>query len=217
MKTVFGVIGLGRFGFHVAKTLAEGGAEVIAIDSDPERVRAVSEFVTRSYVADALDEKALEEAGLFNVDVAVLSIGQRVEASILVAVLLINRGVREIVAKAVNPLHGEVLKRIGVKRVIYPEKEVAQRLARSLLIRGVLAEIPFAEGYSIFEVEAPSWVKGKTLGELDLRRKLGVNVLAIKRGDRILVNPSAQESISEGDLILVLSSEEDLKRFLKGR
>ena len=107
----------------------------------------MSDLVTRAYIADALDEKALEEAGVFNADTVVVSIGENVEASILVAVLLINRGVKDIVAKAVNPLHGEVLKRIGVPRVVYPEREVAVRIAKSLLIEGMVDELPVAGSY----------------------------------------------------------------------
>ncbi len=215
MSGVFGVIGLGRFGFHVAKTLAEGGAEVIAIDRDEDRVRRISDFVTHAYIADALEEKALEESGILTADTVVVSIGVNVEASILVTVLLMNRGVRDIVAKAINPLHGEVLKRLGVRRVVYPEMEMAVKLARSLLITGVLEEIPFAPGYSIFELRAPKVLVGKTLGETDLRRRYGVNVLVIKRGDRLIVNPSAEERIHADDVLLVLGSEEritDLSR-----
>ncbi len=212
MKRIFGVIGLGRFGFHVAKTLAEGGAEVIAVDRDEEKVKKAGEFITRAYIGDALDEKALEEAGIFNADTVVLSIGENVEASILVAVLLIERGVRDIVAKAVNPLHGEVLRRLGVRRVVFPEMEMAVRVAKSLLITGMIEEIPFAPGHSIYEIEAPRRIAGKTLRELDLRNRYGINVLAIKREGKVIPNPSADDRINAGDVLLVLGSEESIHR-----
>ncbi len=215
MKRVFGVIGLGRFGFHVAKTLAEAGAEVIAIDRDEDRVRRIGDLVTHAYIADALEEKALEESGVLTADTVIVSIGVNVEASILVTVLLMNRGVKDIVAKAINPLHGEVLRRLGVRRVVYPEMEMAVKLARSLLITGMVEEIPFAPGYSIFEIKAPGSIVGKTLREVDLRRKYGVNVLVIKRGNRLIVNPPADERIDAEDLLLILGSEEkvtDLSR-----
>jgi trk system potassium uptake protein TrkA len=212
MRKVFGVIGLGRFGFHVARTLAEGGAEVIAVDKNEEKVRQVSEFVTRAYIADALDEKALEEAGMFNADTVVISIGENVEASILVAVLLIGRGVRDIVAKAVNPLHGEVLRRVGVPRVVYPEREMAVRLARSLLITGIIEEVPLAPGLNLYEIEAPPKITGKTLRDLDLRNRYGINVIAIKRKGRVIPNPSADDRIERGDVILLLGSDEALHR-----
>jgi len=212
VKKVFGVIGLGRFGFHVAKTLAESGAEVIAIDKDADRVRQISELVTHAYMADALDEKALEESGIFTADTVIVSIGVNIEASILVTVLLMNRGVKEVVAKAINPLHGEVLRRLGVKRVVYPEMEMAVKLARSLLITGMLEEIPFAPGYSIFEIKASPKLINKTLKELDLRNRYGINVLALKRGDEVIVNPSAKDVILHGDVLLVLGSEESVQK-----
>ncbi len=208
MKKVFGVIGLGRFGYHVAKTLAESGAEVIAVDKDPDKVRRVSDLVTHAYIADALDEKALEESGIFTADTVVISIGVNIEASILVTVILLGKGIKDIVAKAINPLHGEVLRRLGVKRVVYPEMEMGVKLARSLLIGGMLEEIPFAPGYSIFEIRAPDKITGKTLKDLDLRKKYGITVLAIKRGDDVIVNPSAKDRVQEGDVLLVLGSEE---------
>ncbi|WP_457601345.1 potassium channel family protein [Hydrogenivirga sp.] len=212
MKRSFGVIGLGRFGYHVVKTLTEADAEVIAIDRDPDKVKQVSDMVTHAYIADALDEKALEESGIFTVDTVVISIGQNVEASILVTVLLLNKGVREVVAKAINPLHGEVLRRLGVSRVVYPEMEMAVKLARSLLITGMMAEIPFAKGYSIFEIRVPESLIGRTLKELDLRNRYGVNVLAIKRREEVIVNPSAKDQLMEGDILLVLGSEDKIMK-----
>jgi trk system potassium uptake protein TrkA len=120
--------------------------------------------------------------------------------------------VKEVIAKAINPLHGEVLKRLGVKRVVYPEMEMAVKLARSLLITGMLEEIPFAPGYSIFEIRAPRKLVNKSLKDLDLRNKYGINVLALKRGDRVVVNPSAKDVIREGDVLLVLGNEESIQR-----
>ena len=210
MRKVFGVIGLGKFGYHVAKTLAEAGAEVIAVDKDPDKVKKISDLVTHAYIADALDEKALEESGIFTADTVVISIGVNIEASILVAVILLGRGVREIVAKAINPLHGEVLRRLGVSRVVYPEMEMGIKLGRSLLIGGMLEEIPFAPGYSIFEIKAPQKITGRTLKELDLRKRYGITVLAIKRGEEVIVNPSARDEIREGDVLLILGSEEKI-------
>ncbi len=212
MRKTFGVIGLGRFGFHVAKTLAEAGMEVIAIDKDRDKVRRISDLVTYAYVADALDEKALEESGILTADTVVISVGQNVEASILVAVLLVSRGVKEVVAKAINPLHGEVLRRLGVHRVVYPEREMAIKLARSLMLTGVFQEVSFAPGYSIFELEAPQRLVGKTLKETDLRNKFRISVLAIKRKGSVIVNPGANDRIEQGDVLLILASEDSIHR-----
>jgi trk system potassium uptake protein TrkA len=206
----FGVIGLGRFGYHVARTLAQGGAEVIACDVDEEKVREVSEYVSLAYVLDATDAKALKESGIANVDTAVVSIGENIEASILIVVQLKELGVKEVVAKAVNPLHGKVLEKLGVDRVVYPEKEMAIRVAHSLLVGEFIEEIPIGEKHSLFELKAFDFMLGKTLRELDVRRRFGVSVLAIKRGENLIVNPMGDEKILPGDILVVLGTTEQL-------
>ena len=206
----FGVIGLGRFGYHVARTLVRGGAEVIACDVDEEKVREISEYVSLAYVLDATDAKALKESGIANVDVAVVSIGKNIEASILIVVQLKELGVKEIVAKAVNPLHGKVLEKLGVDRVVYPEKEMAIRVAHSLLAGEFIEEIPIGEKHSLFELKAFDFMLGKTLRELDVRNRFGVSVLAIKRGENLIVNPMGDEKILPGDILVVLGTTEQL-------
>jgi len=206
----FGVIGLGRFGYHVARTLAQGGAEVIACDVDEEKVREVSEYVSLAYVLDATDAKALKESGIANVDTAVVSIGENIEASILIVVQLKELGVKEVVAKAVNPLHGKVLEKLGVDRVVYPEKEMAIRVAHSLLAGEFIEEIPIGEKHSLFELKAFDFMLGKTLRELDVRRRFGVSVLAIKRGENLIVNPVGDEKVLPGDILVVLGTTEQL-------
>jgi trk system potassium uptake protein TrkA len=206
----FGVIGLGRFGYHVARTLAQGGVEVIACDVDEEKVREISEYVSLAYVLDATDAKALKESGIANVDVAVVSVGENIEASILIVVQLKELGVKEVVAKAITPLHGKVLEKLGVDRVVYPEKEMAIRVAHSLLVGEFIEEIPIGEKHSLFELKAFDFMLGKTLGELDVRRRFGVSVLAIKRGENLIVNPTGDEKILPGDILLVLGTTEQL-------
>ena len=207
---IFGVIGLGTFGYHVARTLTQGGAEVIACDVDVEKVREISEYVSLAYVLDAMDAKALKESGIANVDVAVVSVGENIEASILIVVQLKELGVKEIVAKAVNPLHGKVLEKLGVDRVVYPEKEMAIRVAHSLLAGEFIEEIPIGEKHSLFELKAFDFMLGKTLKELDVRRRFGVSVLAIKRGENLIVNPMGDEKILPGDILVVLGTTEQL-------
>jgi trk system potassium uptake protein TrkA len=206
----FGVIGLGRFGYHVARTLAQGGAEVIACDVDEEKVREISEYVSLAYVLDATDAKALKESGIANVDTAVVSIGENIEASILIVVQLKELGVKEVVAKAITPLHGKVLEKLGVDRVVYPEKEMAIRVAHSLLVGEFIEEIPIGEKHSLFELKAFDFMLGKTLRELDIRRRFGVSVLAIKRGENLIVNPVGDEKVLPGDILLVLGTTEQL-------
>lgn len=210
MRKLFGVVGLGRFGFNVAKTLAEGGAEVIACDIDEEKVKQISELVHKAYILDATDERALKESGIANADTVIVSIGENIEASILVVVQLMELGVKEIIAKAVNPLHGRILERLGVSRVIHPERDMAIRLAHSLLVGGFIEEIPIADNYSIFEMKPPYRLHFKSLKELDLRRKYDITVLAIKRGEKFIVNPSAEEKIYPDDILVVLGSREKI-------
>jgi len=209
---IFGVIGLGRFGYHVAKTLAQGGAEVIACDSDEEKVRQIADLVSMAFVLDATDEKALKESGIVNADTVVVSIGENIEASILIVVQLKELGVKEVIAKAANPMHGKILERLGVDRIIYPERDMAIRLAHSLLMGQFIEEIPIGDQFSIFEIKAFEALFGKTLRELDLRRRFGVSVLAIKRQDSMLVNPSGEEKILEGDILVVLGTTEQLAK-----
>jgi len=209
---IFGVIGLGRFGYYVAKTLAQGGAEVIACDSDEEKVRQIADLVSMAFVLDATDEKALKESGIVNADTVVVSIGENIEASILIVVQLKELGVKEVIAKAANPMHGKILERLGVDRVIYPERDMAIRLAHSLLMGQFIEEIPIGDQFSIFEIKAFEALFGKTLRELDLRRRFGVSVLAIKRQDSMLVNPSGEEKILEGDILVVLGTTEQLAK-----
>ncbi len=206
----FGVIGLGTFGYHVARTLTQGGAEVIACDVDEEKVREVSEYVSLAYVLDATDAKALKESGIANVDTAVVSIGNNIEASILIVVQLKELGVKEVVARAVNPLHGKVLEKLGVDRVVYPEKEMAIKVAHSLLVDEFIEEIPIGEKHSLFEIKAFDFMLGKTLRELDIRRRFGVSVLAIKRGENLIINPMGDEKILPGDILVVLGTTEQL-------
>ncbi len=210
MKKTFAVIGLGRFGFHVAKTLAELGAEVIAIDREEENVREISDFVTQTYILDAMDEKAMKEAGISNVDVAIVSIGQNVEANLIVIMVLMDIGITNIIAKAVTPLHGKLLEKMGVTRVVYPERDMAIRVAHSLLIKNVLEEIPLTPKHGIFEIKTPSIFIGKSLKELQIRKSYNLNILAIRRDKDLLINPSGDDLIQENDILLLLGSNEGI-------
>ncbi|GAB6072993.1 TrkA family potassium uptake protein [Venenivibrio stagnispumantis] len=205
-KRIFAVIGLGKFGFHVAKTLAERGMEVIAIDKDEDRVKEVSEFVTQTYILDATDEKALRESGIKAVDVAVVSVGENLEANLMIVMLLNELGIKEIVAKAINPLHGKMLEKLNVSRVIYPEMETAIRVANSLIAKEIIEEIYLTENYSIFEIKVPQFMVGKTLAELDLRKKYDINVLGVKRENSVIINPAGEFMLQDGDILIVLGN-----------
>ena len=220
MKKLFAVIGLGRFGSAVAETLASAGSEVLAIDSDEAKVKSLSDVVTIAVQCEATDEKALREAGVQNVDVAVVSIGENIEASILVVMILKELGVKQIIAKAVNELHGKILKHIGVTRVVYPERDMAQRVAQSLIRPAFLEQIELSPEYSIVEMSAPSFLWDKTIRESNLRAEYGVSIIAIKRQyfvegikkESWNINPSPDDVIKKEDVLVVLGANKDIEK-----
>jgi trk system potassium uptake protein TrkA len=210
----FAVIGLGRFGSATALTLSELGQDVIGIDSSEERVREMSDVLLQAVQLDATDEKALRAAGIHTVDVAIISIGENIESSVLVVMLVKELGVKTIIAKAVTPLHGRILEKLGVSRVVFPEREMAQRLAHSLVVPNVLEYIELSRDFSIVEIPAPEAFVGKSLRELGLRSRYGLTLIALKRQtDRGLVTniaPGADDRIQASDVLALLGSHERL-------
>ena len=211
----FGVIGLGRFGSAMAMTLAELGHEVIGVDGDESRVQQLADVI-HALQLDATDEKALRAAGIQDVDVAVVSIGENIESSLLVVMQLRELGIERIVAKAVTALHGRILEKLGVSRVIFPEREMAIRVAHSLVMPNVIDYIELSRDFSIVEVPAPDLFLGRTLKQLELRPKYGLTLIAIKRrpaatGAEVTnIAPSADEVIQPGDVLSLLGSNERL-------
>lgn len=208
----FAVIGLGRFGSSVARTLARMGHQVIAIDSDEAKVEALMNEVTTAIQADARDEEALKASGIRNVDVAVVAIGENVEANILVTLIVKEMGIKCVVAKALNDLHGKVLAKIGADRVVYPERDMGIRVAHTLASGNVLEHIDLSPEYSIVEIVAPAKAVGKTLGQLDLRAQHGVSVMAIKRNNQIIAAPGANDVVEEGDIMVLVGRNKALER-----
>lgn len=212
MKKQFVIIGCGRFGSSVAKKLYELGAEVMAVDEHEETVQNISDFVTYAVQADATDEKTIKSLGIRNFDVAVVSIGGDIQSSILITLMLKELGVKYVVAKAQNDLHGKVLYRIGADRVVFPEREMGIRVASNLVSDNILEYIELAPDYSIMEIVAlPLWM-GKTLKEIDMRNEYGINVMAIKHGEDIDITISANEVIKEGDVLVVIGHNDNLKK-----
>jgi len=214
MKTYI-VIGLGRFGSSLAKQLCMLGAEVLAMDVRSELVQQVSGDVTHAVVGDAQDKEVLRALGVRNFDGAVIAIGDNLGASVLVTMNLKELGVPYIVCKAHDETHRRVLEKLGVDRVVIPEQEHAQRLARSLHSHNVLDYIELSEDYGILEVPAPkSWI-GKSLRELNVRAKLGVNIIAVENGKNTNVSPPADYEIQEGDIMVVLGDNYALEAVQK--
>lgn len=200
------VIGLGRFGSEVARRLYEQGCEVLAIDSNNELVQQISGDVTHAAVADARDKAALRALGAKEFDCGIVAIGDSLADSVLATMNLKELGVPYLVAKAHDDTHREVLKKLGADRVVIPEKENASRLAKSLASHNVLDYIELSDDYGIIDVPAPeSWTQ-KSLMELNVRAKLGVNILAVKRNGGITVSPSADFRIEKDDIMVILGN-----------
>jgi len=214
----FAVIGLGRFGASVAKALFEKGYQVLAIDVSEHIIQDISDEVTQAVCLDATDEKALRAVGIDNVDVAIVGAGTNLEASILITLNLKEIGIKEIVCKAVSEDHKKVLQKIGATKVIQPEKEMGTRVANSLISSSVIEHIELSNESSIVELIPPKEFIGKSLREMDVRAKFGVNVIAVKRHipsvskkeDEEIVNisPQAEDIIKKGDILVVLGSNE---------
>ncbi|SDH54115.1 trk system potassium uptake protein TrkA [Aneurinibacillus thermoaerophilus] len=209
----YAVIGMGRFGASVAQALYNMGYDVMVIDENEERIQDHINIATHAVQADSTDEQALREVGIRNFDVVVVAIGADIQASILTTLILKEMGVKMIVAKAQNERHGQVLYKVGADRVVFPERDMGLRLAHNLVSPNVLDFVELAEDYSIAEVAAPEKMDGKSLQELDIRAKFGVNVMAIKSGNSFNIAPSASDSIKEGDVLIVIGHNDDLKKF----
>ena len=209
------VVGLGRFGTEVARRLCELGCEVLAIDTSNELVQQVSGDVTQAVVADAQDKEVLRALGVKSFDCAVVAIGGSLTDSVLATMNLKELGVPHVVCKAHDETHRKVLMKLGADRVVIPEQENAARLARSLSSFNVLDYIELSEDYGIIDVAAPaSWV-GKSLRELNVRAKVGVNILAIKHDGAINISPSPDRSIEKEDVLVVLGDTLALKAMQK--
>jgi trk system potassium uptake protein TrkA len=211
-KKQFAVIGLGRFGTSVALTLQQLGHEVLAIDSNEDCVQKISDQVTHVVQADTTDENSLKALGLRNFDVVVVAIGEDVQANVTTTLLLKEMGVPYIISKARNALHGKMLGKIGADRVVYPERDMGQRVAHSLISSNVLDYIELSPRLSLVEVTAPGPIVGRTLQQANLRAIYGVNVVAIKRRDELIVPPLPNETIQKSDVLIVIGSTEGLQK-----
>lgn len=211
-KKQYAVIGLGRFGTSVAKTLYSLGNDVLAVDSDEEKVQNISDNVTHSVQADAADENSLRSLGIKNFDVAVITIGSDIQSSIMATLLVKELGVKYIIAKANDEMHAKVLYKIGADKVVLPERDMGVRIAHNLASANILDYIELSPEYSIAEMTStPEW-HNKTLKEVDMRAKYGINVVAIRRNNHINVAPKADDVIVPGDVIVAIGSYDSLTK-----
>ena len=209
------VVGLGRFGVEAAVRLCELGAEVLAIDTRSDVVQQVSSSVTHAVVADARDKEVLRALGVADFDCAVVAIGDSLTDSVLATMNLLELGVPHLVCKAYDETHSQILRKLGAHQVLIPERDQAARLARSLSSPNVLDFIELSSDYGIIELPAPKSWQGKTLKELNVRAKLGVNIIAVKCGGEINVSPAADYTIGKEDIMVVLGDMIALEKVQK--
>lgn len=211
----FAVIGCGRFGSSVATTLYHMGHEVMAVDSNEELVQSISEDVTHAVVVDVMDEIAVGELGLSNFDIVIVSIGSNVEASIMATIMAKEHGVKRVVAKATSDFQGKILAKVGADKVIYPERDMGVRLAHNLVSTNIIEFIELSPDYGMIEINPPKEWINKTLTELDLHSKHGINVIAVRSGEKININPERDYLLEKDDLLVIVASTSAINKLEK--
>lgn len=210
----FAVIGLGNFGFHVAKALYEDGNEVIAIDAEKNRVQAIDRHSTEAVVLDATDKEALKSLGLEQMDGVLVSTGTNISISVLVCLYLQEIGCKKILAKALDNDHAKILTRVGATEIIHPERDMAFRISRGLSRPNILDFIPLAAEFDLVQVGPPVDFVGKSLKDLNLRARYNVHIIAIKElaPENFILVPPANFVIKENDVLIMLGKSEDIRR-----
>jgi trk system potassium uptake protein TrkA len=204
------VIGLGRFGTAVARELERLGHEVLAIDRSEQPVNDISSDVTHALQLDAADEDALRGAGAGEFNTAIVAISSDAEPSIFATMVLKRLGVRNVIAKAGSVLHGEILARVGADRVVFPEHETGLRLAHSFNVPNVIDYLDVGPSFGIEKIRPPKAFIGKTLAELNLKERLSLTPIALRRGKQVFVNPAREERVAEGDELILIGRDDKL-------
>jgi trk system potassium uptake protein len=204
------VIGLGRFGSALARELERLGHQVLAIDQDERTVNELASDVTHAMQLNAADEDALRSAGASDFRHAIVAVSSDTESSIFATMALKRLGVPNVIAKAGSQLHGEILDRVGADRVVYPERELGQRLAHTFSVPNVIDYLDVAPQFGLEKIRPPASFIGKTLGELDLRTRLGLTPVALRRGDKVFVNPAREQRVEEGDELILIGRDDKL-------
>jgi trk system potassium uptake protein TrkA len=213
MKKQFAVIGLGRFGGSVCRTLVELGHEVLAIDTDESKVSHFANIVTQAVQLDSTDEVALREIGIRNFNHVIVAIGDNIQASILTTLILKDLDLPFITVKAQSDYHEKVLSKIGATKVIHPERDMGVRIAHNLISDNVLDFIELSPDYSLVEIKASEKMIGKSLLQLNIRAKYGCNIMAVKSDNDLNISPRAEDIIQRNDILVVIGSNKDISRF----
>lgn len=221
-ERIFAVFGLGTFGSEVCKTLAEKGGKVIAVDNQAKLIERIKDVVTQAVLIDSTDEEALKTLPLETLDVAVVAIGEDLNASILTTALLKKLGIPLIISRGITDLHSRVLKQVGATEVINLEADEGRRVANRLISPDILDRIPISSNQTLAEIIAPKSIVGKSLKDLDIRKKFNINVISIKRTkteiddlgnpkkQEIVISPSPSETISQNDILVIVGNDKDI-------
>jgi trk system potassium uptake protein TrkA len=208
------VIGLGIFGYHIARTLFESGFEVVAIDKNKDIVQKIRDYCTKAVLADGTDQDIMNEIGVGEDDIAIISFGEDLAAATLITLHLKQMKVKNIIVKAPNEDHKMILEKVGATDVIIPEKDAGKKLAKSLISPNVMDYIPLSEDYMIFEMAPPNSFLGKTLAALQLRNRYNIEVIAIRDviSDNVNMVPQADFVIKDGEVLIVIGKESDIQK-----
>ena len=207
------ILGLGRFGRALARTLVEMGHDVMGVDANEAVVEKMAPVLTNCVQADVMDEQTLLSLGVTNFDIVVVGIGNSdMQASIVTTLMLKEMGVEHVVCKVSSNKHARILLKLGADRVVYPERDMGMRFAHSIAQSDVLEFIELSEEYSMMEINAPKYLIGKSLKESDVRSKYNINIVAIKRGKKIMVNPSPDAVLEQGDVLLAIGETKALTK-----
>ena len=212
----FVVFGLGKFGLSVAKTLADNGCQVMAVDSEQSKVEEIAEDVTYAVCTDVTDADAIHSLGIRNFDGAVVAIGENLEASVLVTIIAKEMGIPYVLAKAQTDLQAKVLKKVGADKVIFPEKESGIRIANNLISGNFFDAVELSTKYSMLDLDVPSEWIGKSLRELNLRATKKINIIGIKRNDEFEITPDPDAPLAEDDILVIIGKNQTLTKLAGG-
>ncbi len=208
----FGVIGLGRFGLALAKALAKEGKDVIAIDSDENKIKEVRNDTEYAYVVSELTKAALQETGIQNCDAVIVCIGEKIDTSILTTLNVVSLGVPKVIAKANTYEHGLILEKLGAE-VVYPEHDMAVRLAKRLLTNNVLDYIMLSDDIEISELTLTDKLIGESVADINIRKKLGLNIIAIMHNGKTITNIEPEYQFEKGDVMVVIGNRKNIEQF----
>ena len=210
-NSIFGIIGLGRFGTSLAITLAEAGKEVIVVDQNEEKVKAMRQYTEYAFVCDNLSKATLSEVGIQNCDTVIVCIGSRIDTSILTTLNVVSLGVPHVISKATSQDQGAVLEKIGAE-VVYPERDMAIRLGKKLLSGNFLDFIFLDNGIEIQQVPVSGFIKGKTIQEINIRKKYGLNIIAIEHDQNTIIELSPDYKLQSEDIIVVIGKVQNIRK-----